>query len=361
VHGLRAKFESFTLKKNRELNMSEAAILSELDIMTDNTRNLDVEMTPTTKKKFLEFEPDDYQMEDGETRVYIDPKSLKDAAAMELKENLKEWINQSLGDIQNRISINNLETDLKDGMVLKILFEKHLETKLILPCGDFVQSKERQMANLEFLIKYMRDLQLSMSDVSAKAVITGEIYPTLLILLRFVKYLQRKQHSFVPDLPKIVNVTLLRMTKKHGHLQHEKQTINLMGPCEDGTDKRDGFDTLIDHAPEKLHFVKQSLIKFTNDHLASLGFPVDNLETDFSDGTRLILLLGALEGYFIPLYSFKLQPATAQEKLENVQFAFKIMTESGLPQPRNRPYDIVNRDLKSTLRIIYSLFINYKK
>ena len=34
-------------------------------------------MTPTTKKKFLEFEPDDYQMEDGETRVYIDPKSLK--------------------------------------------------------------------------------------------------------------------------------------------------------------------------------------------------------------------------------------------------------------------------------------------
>ena len=47
-----------------------------------------------------------------------------------------------------------------------------------------------------------RDLQLSMSDVSAKAVITGEIYPTLLILLRFVKYLQRKQHSFVPDLPK---------------------------------------------------------------------------------------------------------------------------------------------------------------
>ena len=41
-------------------------------------------------------------------------------------------------------------------MVLKILLEKHLETKLILPCGDFVQSKERQMANLEFLIKYMR-------------------------------------------------------------------------------------------------------------------------------------------------------------------------------------------------------------
>ena len=39
MHGLRAKFESFTLKKNRELNMSEAAILSELDIMTDNTRN----------------------------------------------------------------------------------------------------------------------------------------------------------------------------------------------------------------------------------------------------------------------------------------------------------------------------------
>ena len=90
---------------------------------------------------------------------------------------------------------------------------------------------------------------------------------------------------------------------------------------------RDGFDTLIDHAPEKLHFVKQvthlilprfhskntipfsklvinlsciffalqSLVKFANVHLSSLGWPVTSLERDFSDGVRLILLTGCLE------------------------------------------------------------------
>ncbi len=30
---------------------------------------------------------------------------------------------------------------------------------------------------------------------------------------------------------------------------------------------RDGFDTLIDHAPEKLNYVKRSLVEFANSHL----------------------------------------------------------------------------------------------
>ena len=31
--------------------------------------------------------------------------------------------------------------------------------------------------------------------------------------------------------------------------------------------KRDGFDTLIDHSPEKLQYVKNSLLQFANLHL----------------------------------------------------------------------------------------------
>ena len=50
-------------------------IMAELDIMTDNLRNMDT--TPTLKKSFSYFEPDDYNLEEGEIRVYIDPKSLQ--------------------------------------------------------------------------------------------------------------------------------------------------------------------------------------------------------------------------------------------------------------------------------------------
>jgi len=60
----------------------------------------------------------------------------------------------------------------------------------------------------------------------------------------------------LPDLPKAVKVTLLKLVMRSGTLQYEKQAVNLMGRDEPG--KRDGFDTLIDHAPEKLHFVKQA-------------------------------------------------------------------------------------------------------
>ena len=75
---------------------------------------------------------------------------------------------------------------------------------------------------------------------------------------------------------------------------------------------------------------------------------------------RLILLIGSLEGYFVPLYQFKLKPETSEDKMSNVTLAFSTIEEAGLPKQRNRPSEIVHRDLKSTLRLVYSLFIKYK-
>ena len=148
------------------------------------------------------------------------------------------------------------------------------------------------------------------------------------------------------------------MVKQNGGLQFEKKAVNLMGKDEPG--KRDGFDTLIDHAPEKLHFVKQSLMKFVNNYLEPLGFTVTDLEEDFHDGVRLILLIGSLEGYFVPLHQYKLRPESSEEMLANVSLAFNLMEEAGMPRPRNRPSQIVYKDLKCTLRLVYSLFIKYK-
>ena len=106
--------------------------------------------------------------------------------------------------------------------------------------------------------------------------------------------------------------------------------------------------------------MKQSLIKFSNAHLSKLGFPVTDLENDFHDGVRLILLLGSLQGFFVPLYTFNMTPANDEEKLQNMKLAFAMLNESGIPPPRNRPYEIVHKDLKGILRIVYSLFIKYK-
>ena len=47
-------------------------------------------------------------------------------------------------------------------------------------------------------------------------------------------------------------------------------------------------------------------------------------------------------------------------QVHNVAFAFQLMQEAGLPKPRARPEDIVNGDLKCTMRVIHMLFIKYK-
>ena len=48
------------------------------------------------------------------------------------------------------------------------------------------------------------------------------------------------------------------------------------------------------------------------------------------------------------------------EKVANVTLAFELMQDAGLARPKARPEDIVNLDLKSTLRVLYNLFTKYK-
>merc|ERR1719411_1469547 len=75
---------------------------------------------------------------------------------------------------------------------------------------------------------------------------------------------------------------------------------------------------------------------------------------------HMVLLVGLLESYFVPLYEFHITPQVFDEKVNNVALAFELMQDAGLPKPKARPEDIVNNDLKSTLRVLYNLFTKYK-
>ncbi|KAJ8791790.1 hypothetical protein J1605_020512 [Eschrichtius robustus] len=112
--------------------------------------------------------------------------------------------------------------------------------------------------------------------------------------------------------------------------------------------ERDAFDTLFDHAPDKLSVVKKSLITFVNKHLNKLNLEVTELETQgthdnpeswelassprsvvcfsprsgtppqnaqFADGVYLVLLMGLLEDYFVPLHNFYLTPDSFDQKV----------------------------------------------
>lgn len=101
-------------------------------------------------------------------------------------------------------------------------------------------------------------------------------------------------------------------------------------------------------------------MNFVNQNLDRLGLSVQNLDTQFADGVILLLLIGQLEGFFLHLKEFYLTPNSPAEMLHNVTLALELLKDEGLLKYPVSPEDIVNKDTKSTLRVLYSLFCKHK-
>ncbi|KAM9528166.1 beta-parvin-like [Salvelinus alpinus] len=57
----------------------------------------------------------------------------------------------------------------------------------------------------------------------------------------------------------------------------------------------------------------------------------------FADGVYLVLLMGLLEDYFVPLYNFFITPENFEQKVHNVAFAFELMHDGSLKKPKAKP------------------------
>lgn len=51
----------------------------------------------------------------------------------------------------------------------------------------------------------------------------------------------------------------------------------------------------------------------------------------------MCMLMGLLEGFFVPLHCYYLTPTDEQQMVHNVNLAFDLMDEAGLPRPKARP------------------------
>lgn len=98
-----------------------------------------------------------------------------------------------------------------------------------------------------------------------------------------------------------------------------------------------------------------------NRHLSKVNLEVHNLDTQFHDGVYLCLLMGLLEGFFIPLYDFHLTPQEFDQKVHNVSFAFDLMQDTGLAKPKARPEGKHDNNMFKRFLCISSLFIPQKK
>uniref|UniRef100_A0A3Q1I5Q0 Calponin-homology (CH) domain-containing protein n=1 Tax=Anabas testudineus TaxID=64144 RepID=A0A3Q1I5Q0_ANATE len=291
-----------------------------------------------------ELDPEDTMLEENEVRTMVDPNSKNDRKLQELMKVLIDWINDVL--VGERIIVKDLAEDLYDGQVLQKLFEKLEGEKLNV--AEVTQSEIAQKQKLQTVLERINDsLKLSTRNIrwNVDSVHAKSIVAILHLLVAL------SQHFRAPiRLPDHVSIQVVVV----------QVGIVLLFSFHIMQYKRDAFDTLFDHAPDKLNVVKKTLITFVNKHLNKLNLEVSELDTQFADGVYLVLLMGLLEGYFVPLYNFYLTPENFDQKVHNVSFSFELMQDGGLERPKPRPEDIVNCDLKSTLRVLYNLFTRYR-
>jgi len=225
---------------------------------------------------------------------------------------------------------------------------------------EVTQSEEGQRNKLRVVLSFANRV-LGLAKGQAKWSVDSVHTKNIVSILHLLVALARHFRAPV-RLPENVVVDVVIVTKAEGRLQHRVIAEELTAQYDDLglKQERDAFDTLFDHAPDKLQVVKKSLVTFVNKHLNKINLEVYDLDTQFSDGVYLCLLTGLLEGYFVPLFDFHLTPQAFEERVANVSLAFDLMQDAGLPKPKARPEDIVNLDLKSTLRVLYNLFTKYK-
>ena len=123
----------------------------------------------------------------------------------------------------------------------------------------------------------------------------------------------------------------------------------------------DAFDELVSlpHSPQLLS-IATLLTTFTNTHLSPIGIHITSISTQFHDGVYLIMLIGALGGFFIPPYNYVMTPVTMEEKMANVRFAFRMMR--GMEVKRNG-WDVggvVRGEVAVTMRVLFALYTAFK-
>lgn len=349
--GASGKTGTLGRKKKTAQQLEQEAENEAIEVELEGADALDSALVPPAAT------PQQFILEEGEEKRLLTAESRDDPRVKEIISLLIHWLNEELAP--QRIVVKHIQEDLYDGQIIQKLIEKFANIKIEVP--EVSQSEEGQRQKLHIVIETVNRIigqgQYEKAKWNAEVIHNKDIVAIMQLLIAIAVYF-RAPIRF----PEYVNVQVLVVQKKDNQLQKRYVTEQLTTTqTELGVKgERDAFDTLFDYGPDKLAHVKSSLLAFCNKHLNKINLEVSDLDNQFQDGVYLVLLMGLLEGYFVPLYSFHLQVSTYEQKIHNVGFAYQLMAEAGVQRPRARVQDIANGDLKSTLRILHSLFTKYK-
>ncbi|XP_073328531.1 gamma-parvin [Pagrus major] len=303
----------------------------------------------------------DFEAFQGGKQKLIQPTSLKDPKLEKLKEVLVSWINRTLK--QEHIVVQNLEEDLYDGLVLH-----HLLSRLggvHVPVEEMALTSTAQIRKLELILEEL-DKRLGLQDGSGikwnvKLIHNKDLLATIHLLVAMVKCFQPEL-----DLPPNVKVDVVVVEVGKSGIKSDIQTEVLTEERDAGSDslsnteREDPIEQLLKLEAHKVNTVKQAIVHFVNQNMSTMGLQVADVDKQFADGVILLLLIGQLEGFFIPLHDFNLTPVNPSEMLHNVTLALDLLNDTGLQVSSVDPQDIVSQDVAATLKVLYALFKKHK-
>ncbi|KAJ6668512.1 hypothetical protein lerEdw1_011994 [Lerista edwardsae] len=259
---------------------------------------------------------------------------------------LIDWINTNLK--HEHIMVKSLEQDLYDGLVLHHLLGKPLNVgpmdslgpkklgSFNLEVEKIALTERKQRLKLAIILKTVSScLQLEDSELkwSVDAIFKKDLISTLHLLVAIAGHFQ-------PELPipsnVHVDVIITECTSDGVKTENAVEQITKSRETPEDPSKAEVFDELLKRAPEKLDAIKEVLLKFVNKHVGKLGLNVKDADSQFADGVILLLLIGQLEGYFLNLGDFFLNPGSISEMVHNVKLAIDLLVDGGL---LNTPVD----------------------
>ncbi|CAK9294546.1 unnamed protein product [Gordionus sp. m RMFG-2023] len=103
---------------------------------------------------------------------------------------------------------------------------------------------------------------------------------------------------------------------------------------------------------------QNTFTRWVNEHLKTANKHIGNLETDLSDGLRLLSLIEVLSGKKILKYNKR--PTFRSQKLENVSMSLNFLgTEEGIKIVNIDSTDIIDCNLKLILGLVWMLILHY--
>ncbi|XP_078113541.1 gamma-parvin isoform X2 [Sander vitreus] len=297
----------------------------------------------------------------GEKQKLIQPASLKDPKFEKLKEALVCWINSTLKP--DHIVVQSLEEDLYDGLVLHHLLSRLADVHMSVEA--MALTSPAQIRKLGVILEEL-DKRLGLQDSSqikwnVKLIHNKDLLATIHLLVAMVR-------SFQPELglPPNVKVEVIVLEVSRGGIKSGVQTEVLTEISDAGSDslnkteREDPIEQLLKLEDHKVNTVKKAILHFVNQNMSTMGLQVADMDKQFADGVILLLLLGQLEGFFIPLYDFNLTPVNHSDMLHNVTLALDLLNDAGLQVSSVDPQDIVSQDDTATLKVLYTLFKKHK-